>query len=154
MTQTTEPVLLIEKKDGIAVLTLNRPGAMNALNAPLREALAAAFEALKGDAETDVVILTGAGRAFCAGLDLKELADPGSPRTDRFDPPAQIRALPQPVIGAVNGVAITGGFEIATSCDFLIASPTPMRGWAFCRGGDCHSVCRGSLASTAPRSCR
>lgn len=118
-----KPVLLVEKKDGIAVLTMNRPAAMNALNAALREALAEAFETLKGDADTDVVILTGAGRAFCAGLDLKELADPETPRTDLFDPPAQIRALPQPVIGAVNGVAITGGFEIATSCDFLIASP-------------------------------
>lgn len=118
----SEQVLLIEKKDGVAVVTMNRPGAMNALNAALREALAEAFEALRDDAETDVVVLTGAGRAFCAGLDLKELADPEAARTDRFDPPAQIRALPQPVIGAVNGVAITGGFEIATACDFLIAS--------------------------------
>lgn len=119
----SEPVLLIEKNDGIAVLTMNRPGAMNALNAALREALAEAFDALKDDAQTDVVVLTGAGRAFCAGLDLKELADPeAAPRSVALDPPAQIRALPQPVIGAVNGVAITGGFEIATACDFLVAS--------------------------------
>lgn len=123
MTKGIEPVLLIEKSDGIAVLTLNRPGAMNALNTPLRTALAEALAALKDDAETEVVILTGAGRAFCAGLDLKELANPDAPEGVRLELPDAIRDMPQPVIGAVNGVAITGGFEIATSCDFLIGTP-------------------------------
>lgn len=123
MTTDTKNVLLVEKQDGIAVLTLNRPDAMNALNTPLRTALAEALEGLKDDTETEVVILTGAGRAFCAGLDLKELADPDAPRGPQLDPPSLIRDMPQPVIGAINGVAITGGFEIATCCDFLIASP-------------------------------
>jgi enoyl-CoA hydratase len=130
MTNSAEPVLLVEKADGIAVLTLNRPDSMNALSHELRGALAHELEALRSDEETEVVILTGAGRAFCAGLDLKELANP-VPRgpeahgeaSVQLKLPDLIRNLPQPVIGAVNGVAITGGFEIATSCDFLIGTP-------------------------------
>ena len=118
----TEPVLLVEKKGRIAVLTLNRPDKMNALSYDLRQALADELDALRTDRSTGVVIITGAGPGFCAGLDLKELANPPSGKAPLLDPPAQIRSLPQPVIGAVNGVAITGGFEIATSCDFLIGS--------------------------------
>lgn len=123
MTENAEPVLLVEKSDGIAILTMNRPDAMNALNSSLRTALAEALAALADDAETEVVILTGAGRAFCAGLDLKELANPDAEDGIRLQLPDLIRDMPQPVIGAVNGVAITGGFEIATSCDFLIGTP-------------------------------
>lgn len=116
-----ETVLLFDKRDGVATLTLNRPDKMNALNYPLRRRLSDALDAIAGDAEIGAVVLTGAGRAFCAGLDLTEMADPdtGGPL---LDPPAQMRALPQPVIGAVNGVAVTGGFELATSCDVLIGS--------------------------------
>lgn len=125
MTNSAEPVLLVEKTDGIAVLTLNRPDRMNALSHELRAALAQELEALRSNEETEVVILTGAGRAFCAGLDLKELADPEAQgeASVQLKLPDLIRNLPQPVIGAVNGVAITGGFEIATSCDFLIGTP-------------------------------
>src|SRR6185503_19009459 len=68
-----DPVLLTEKSDGILTLTLNRPTAMNALSRELRGALIGAFRSLVGDPDVGVVILTGAGRAFCAGLDLKEL---------------------------------------------------------------------------------
>ena len=68
-----EPVLLVEKRECVATFTLNRPQALNALSRELRAALAAAFDALRGDPETGVVILTGHGRAFTAGLDLKEL---------------------------------------------------------------------------------
>ena len=76
----TQPVLLTEKSDGITTLTLNRPSQMNALSNDLKSALEEAFLALADDEETDVVILTGAGKAFCAGLDLKELADPNVPK--------------------------------------------------------------------------
>lgn len=118
----SEPVLLVDKNQGVATLTLNRPEKLNALSYELRRALADELDAIAGDREIGVVILTGAGRAFCAGLDLGEMANPesGGPL---LDPPAQMRALPQPVIGAVNGVAVTGGFELLTSCDVLIASP-------------------------------
>ena len=116
-----DAVLLFDKLDGVATLTLNRPEKMNALNYALRRRLSDALDAIAGDAEIGAVVLTGAGRAFCAGLDLTEMAnlERSGPL---LDPPAQMRALPQPVIGAVNGVAVTGGFELATSCDVLIGS--------------------------------
>ena len=120
-------VLIVERKDGIATLTLNRPEQMNALSMELRRMLVEELEALRYDEDIGVVILTGAGRAFCAGLDLKEMggerpaeaAGPG----ELPDPPQMLRMLRQPVIGAINGVAVTGGFEIALSCDILIAAP-------------------------------
>ena len=123
-----EPVLRLEKKDGIATVTLNRPRARNALSRALRGALARTFQELADDGETGVVILTGAPPAFCAGLDLKELggeagAEGGAgPALATEDPVAAIEAFPLPVIGAVNGVAITGGFELALACDLLLAS--------------------------------
>jgi len=122
------PVLLVEKKDGIATLTLNRPDQMNALSAELLHALADEIEGLRTDNDIGVVILTGAGRAFCAGLDLKEMGSREIRASRervvrRPDPPQLLRSLPQPVIGAINGVAVTGGLEISLSCDILIATP-------------------------------
>jgi enoyl-CoA hydratase len=118
----SEPVLQVEKNAGIAVVTLNRPQAMNALSRLLREALANAFEELQADPETAVVILTGAGRAFCAGLDLKELGSESAEDTHGVDMMRPIRSFEGPIIGAINGHAITGGFELALACDILIAS--------------------------------
>lgn len=118
----SEDVLLKETNEGVTVLTLNRPNQMNALSNPLKEALDRALSDLADDPATDVVILTGAGKAFCAGLDLKELGTPGH-KAHPLEVFKLIHALPQPVIGAINGVAITGGFEIATACDFLIGTP-------------------------------
>jgi enoyl-CoA hydratase len=122
------PLLLAETLDGVTTLTLNRPQAMNALSRALRDAVVAAFDAAGRDAATDVVILTGAGRAFCAGLDLKELggetaAEPGiAGAVGGGDVTDAVSRCPKPVIGAINGVAITGGFELALACDLLIAS--------------------------------
>ncbi|MGB5948763.1 MAG: enoyl-CoA hydratase [Parvibaculum sp.] len=120
-----DPVLLVEKSDGIATVTLNRPTAMNALSRELRQAIAETFEALEADPEVRAVILTGAGKAFCAGLDLKELGSGASTVngtvTDK-DPVTSIGHFSGPVIGAINGVAITGGFELALACDVLICS--------------------------------
>jgi enoyl-CoA hydratase len=121
-----QPVVLLEKDHGVATVTLNRPEAMNALSAELRVALRQTFERLCDDREVDVVILTGAGRGFCAGLDLKELggeklAPPELEGAD-LDITAPMLRFDRPIIGAINGVAITGGFELALCCDILIGS--------------------------------
>jgi len=120
----TEPVLLVERDAGTVVLTLNRPDRRNALSRELRLRLVETFHELRGDTTTGVVILTGAGSAFSAGLDLKELAQTGiGGEGSEYDVVAAIHAFDRPLIGAVNGVAVTGGFELALACDFLIASP-------------------------------
>ena len=117
-------VVLIDRKGAVASITLNRPEAMNALSAELRDATTRAFLELAEDEAVRVVILTGAGRAFCAGLDLKELGSAERPAYE-FAGGALIEAVrrfPGPVIAAVNGFAITGGFELALACDFIVAS--------------------------------
>ena len=118
-------VLLVEKKNGVATLTLNRPDQMNALSLELRWELQAALEDIGADPEIGVVVLTGAGKAFCAGLDLKEMGSSVQERgaVQPKDPPSLLRAVNKPIIGAINGAAITGGFEISLSCDLLLITP-------------------------------
>ncbi len=126
----SDPVLLIERADGVATLTLNRPAALNALSRELRRRLREALVELPRAGDVDVLILTGAGRAFCAGLDLKELGGEASSDAEIASTVGggeqslldTMARCPLPIIGAINGFAITGGFELALGCDVLLAS--------------------------------
>jgi len=135
-------VVLVDVADGVATITINRPGARNALNRAVRSGLPRAITACEADDGVDVMILTGADPAFSAGVDLKEIGAGAAGGDDLRSGPAEPEvvdmggrneegrlpwrgALPprtKLLIGAVNGVAVTGGFELALGCDFLIAS--------------------------------
>jgi enoyl-CoA hydratase len=120
----TKDLVLVERDAGVTTVTLNRPDALNALSSALRRRITEVFTDLADDDATDVVILTGAGRAFTVGLDLKELGGEveAVASVTSQDLAGALAGLSQPIIGAVNGFAITGGFELALMCDFLIAS--------------------------------
>lgn len=119
--------ILVDRKNGVAELTLNRPEKMNALNYRLQQEFSDALLAADEDAQIGAIIVTGAGRAFCAGIDLTEMAaslgmDGTTPADAGLRPFQILDEISKPVIGAVNGFAVTGGLEIALGCDILIAS--------------------------------
>jgi len=132
--------IIIERLDGIVKITLNRPEVLNALNTPLLTELKSALREVQTDPEADVVILTGAGRAFSAGMDLKALGRrpaPGEPdplllAVEVMD---ALQELDRPVIAAVNGYAITGGMELALACDIILASEKAILGDTHARVG-------------------
>ena len=148
-------LVLVERRGAVAIVTLNRPEAMNALSQAMRVEIARVFRELDADDSVRSIVFTGAGKAFTAGLDLKELgagasvvasANPSGPESD----PVQALGLcRKPIIGAINGVAITGGFELALGCDILYASTNA-------RFADTHA--RVGIRSTRPsnlsRKCR
>ncbi len=115
------PVVLVDVANHVATVTLNRPERRNALSGELIAALRETLAGMEADPEVRAIILTGADPAFCAGLDLTELAQAGSPLR-RIAGRRVVPDLAKPLIGAVNGVAVTGGLELALACDFLVAS--------------------------------
>src|SRR5215211_960979 len=119
--------VLSESSARVCTVTLNRPDARNAMNAELQRALAIALASAESDDSVDVVILTGVDPAFCAGLDLRELGSTaanlvGGRDDENRSPFTALWTMTKPVIGAINGPAVTGGFELALGCDFLVAS--------------------------------
>lgn len=122
-----------EKQDGVAWLTLNRPEVLNALNEPLLRALLTAVEEARGDRDVGAIVLTGAGRAFSTGADLKALLamTPAEFREyvvllQRLS--SEMRRVGKPTLAAVNGYALAGGFELAVICDLRIAAETAVFG--------------------------
>lgn len=119
-------VLLTETADGVRTLMLNRPAARNALSTDLLGRLVEALHAAEGDPDVRAVVLTGADPAFCAGLDLREVGASGLPSGAVVDPKDSVwwvlYGMSTPVVGAINGPAITGGLELALQCSFLVAS--------------------------------
>jgi 2-(1,2-epoxy-1,2-dihydrophenyl)acetyl-CoA isomerase len=123
--------VLVEISGGVAVITLNRPAALNSLTRQMHKDLWAIFDTIEADTTIRAMVLTGSGRGFCAGLDLSELdfstpesANPGAVIEDYFNPTAlRLQNLPVPTFAAVNGVAAGAGASYALLCDVTIAAP-------------------------------
>lgn len=118
----------LEAANGVATITLDRPDALNALTIPMKGELLTALRSVERDRGVRAVVLTGAGRAFCAGQDLKERLAPGAPTLgeelrERYNPIVRtMRALSKPIVGAINGVAAGAGASLAFACDLRIAA--------------------------------
>jgi enoyl-CoA hydratase/carnithine racemase len=124
---TTYETLLVEQRQQIVYVTLNRPSSLNALNSTLRRELKQCFTDVQADPDLRVVVLTGAGRAFCAGADVKEWREPTSLVEDREERARlnfwqTMSRCEVPIIAAVNGYALGGGCELAMCCDIRLAS--------------------------------
>lgn len=147
MTDSEEILLVDRSHDGVAIITLNRPAKLNALSFALVEALHRALEEISADRTCHVVVLTGAGRGFCAGLDLTDTTG-SSAAIGTTGPTAallsqdhiaslaiRIHRLRQPVIAAVNGIAVGGGFALALASDIRVAAPSAVMRSQFIRLG-------------------
>lgn len=123
-----ENAVLFEVQDNIALITLNRPERRNSINKALLAGLYDSIEQVSVRDDIKVAIITGNGKSFCSGIDLSVIGKENifDPRGDGRDMPEIFAACDKPVIGAINGHAITGGFEIALNCDFLIGSELAM----------------------------
>ena len=135
--------LIVDRCDGVLTLTLNRPERLNAISGPMLAALSAELDRANVDPEVRVVVLTGAGRGFCAGLDIKAQADgdnmSGATDLRLFDlhntPPLVLHRMDKPVVCALNGPAAGYGMDMALGCDIRIASDRAKLGAVFVRRG-------------------
>ena len=147
MTQDTSLSVTFEKRGAVALVTLNRPQALNSFTREMHQALWVALDRAEANPTVRALVLTGAGRGFCAGLDLSELdftpgpgllerADPGPVINDAFNPTTRrLQSLRMPVICAVNGVAAGAGASVAMACDIAIAAPSASFVQAFSKIG-------------------
>jgi len=123
-----EKTVRYEAKDGIALITLNRPDVLNAMNTPMRAELQEIFTRLRTDDTVKVAVVAGTGeRAFCAGADIREFLEPPRPThfretRRRLDFRSEMDRCPQPIIAAIRGFALGGGLELALACDIRIAA--------------------------------
>src|ERR671921_957669 len=118
-----DDTVLTERRDGVLLVTLNRPDARNAVNTALAEGIAAALDDLDADPELTVGVLTGAGKGFSAGMDLKAFVAGERPWVgDRGFAGIVQRASRKPLIAAIEGFGVAGGLEIALACDLIVAS--------------------------------
>ncbi|MDM7948686.1 enoyl-CoA hydratase-related protein [Hydrogenophaga sp.] len=134
-TATADATVLYETRGAVALITLNRPGSLNSFTRAMHAELWRAFDYAEADSGIRAIVLTGAGRGFCAGLDLSELdftpgpnqlerADPGPVIEEAFNPTTRrIQALSVPIVVAVNGVAAGAGASLVMACDIAIAAP-------------------------------
>ena len=130
----TEKTVLFETRGAVALLTLNRPQSLNSFTRAMHQELWAAFERIEADKAIRALVITGAGRGFCAGADLAEFdfapgpglverADPGPLIEETFNPTVRkLQALRVPTIAAVNGVAAGAGASLAMTCDLALAA--------------------------------
>ncbi|MFC3229254.1 enoyl-CoA hydratase/isomerase family protein [Marinibaculum pumilum] len=155
----TEPVLLSEDRDGVRHLVMNRPEKLNALNFALTEALVAAFEAAEADGAVRAMILTGAGRGFCAGADTSEFKDLTPDNRDLVERRAALTGrlhavVPQlrmPVVALVNGHAMGGGAGLALACDYVMAADSAIFAYPEVRHGIVAAIVMASLVRQVGR---
>src|ERR1700733_2926742 len=125
----TPPAVLTERRERVLVITLNRPDQRNAVNAAVATGIAAAMDELDGDAELSAGVITGAGKGFCAGMDLKAFVAGERPWAgDRGFAGITQRASVKPLVAAIEGFAVAGGLEVALACDLIVAAQGARRG--------------------------
>ncbi len=120
---SADPAVLVERRDRIMILTINRPDQRNAVNMDVARGIADAMDTLDADPELSVAVITGAGKGFCSGMDLKAFAAGERPYVgDRGFAGITRRSADKPLIAAVEGFAVAGGLEIALACDLIVAA--------------------------------
>ena len=124
-TMAEPEMILVERRDGVGLITLNRPKQLNALNSQLARETLATLKEFDADPKIGAIVITGSSRAFAAGADIEEMAEKSFTEfymDDFLSPWDEVSSISKPIIAAVGGFALGGGCELALLCDFIIAS--------------------------------